>query len=127
MEQEREAFLAAAGELYDEVSAWRRSHPEASFDEMVAQVRPKRRALMGELLSRLALQAGNGAVAEGRRCAQCGEEMRYKGELKRTVLHGEGESALKRAHYYCAHCQSGLFPPRPAVTVGEAQLDAADD
>lgn len=118
MEEERAAFLAAAGELYDEVQTWRRSHPEASFDEIVAQVRPKRRALMGELLSLLALQAGSGTVAAGCRCGQCGEVMRYKGQLKRTAVHGEGESVLKRAHYYCPHCQRGVFPPGRAAKAG---------
>lgn len=120
MEKQREAFLAAAGELYDEVSEWRRGHPEASLDEIVAQVRPKRRGLMGELLTMLALQGGNGAVAEGCQCGQCGEAMRYKGQLQRRAVHGEGDSVLKRAHYYCPRCQSGFFPPRQAVAVGEA-------
>jgi hypothetical protein len=120
MKKEREVFLASAGELYDEVSEWRRQHPEASLDEIVAQVRPKRQRLMGELVGVVALQGGSGAVATGCRCAECGEEMRYKGELQRTMVHGEGASRLKRAHYYCARCQSGFFPPRPAVAVGEA-------
>ncbi len=120
MERQRGDFLAAAGELYDEVSRWRQEHPEASLDEIVAQVRPKRRALMGELLSLLALQAGSGEVAEGCRCEQCGEVMRYKGKLKRMAVHGEGDSRLSRAHYYCARCQSGIFPPGRAVAVGEA-------
>lgn len=120
MEKQREAFLAAAGALYDEVSEWRRSHPEASFDEIVGQVKPKRRALMGELLMMLALQGGDGAVAEGYRCAQCGEVMRHKGQLKRSVVHGEGDSRLTRTHYYCAGCQSGVFPPGRAVEAGEA-------
>ena len=120
MKKEREAFLASAGELYDEVSEWRRQHPKASLDEIVAQVRPKRQGLMGELVGMVALQGGNGVEATGCRCGECGEEMRYKGELKRTVVHGEGVSALQRAHYYCARCQSGFFPPRPATAVGEA-------
>ena len=78
MEKEREGFLAQAGELYDEAQAWRAGHKEASFDEMVAMVRPKRRVLMGELLKMLALQEGNGAVATGQVCVECGEEMRHK-------------------------------------------------
>jgi hypothetical protein len=120
MKQEREAFMAAAGALYDEVSEWRHSHPEASFDDIVAQVRPQRRALMGELLSMLALQGGSGEVAEGCRCAHCGEMMRYKGQLKRLAVHGEGESPLQRAHYYCPHCQRGVFPPGRAIEAGAA-------
>ncbi len=110
MEKERAAFLEAAGEMYDEVRGWREGHPGASLDEIVGQVRPRRRELMGKLVAKLALQGGSGEVAEGMVCAECGERMRYKGKLARTVLHGEGNSKLKRAHYYCAHCESGIFP-----------------
>jgi hypothetical protein len=119
MEKQREGFVAKAGELYDEVSAWRVEHKQASFDEIVAEVRPKRRALMGELLKMLALQAGNGAIAEGKVCEQCGQAMRYKGELKRAVLNGEGDSTIKRAHYYCPGCQSGIFPLDQQLKLGE--------
>lgn len=120
MEKQREAFLAKAGAMYDKAITWREAHQEASFDEIVAKVGPQRRALMGELLKVLALQAGNGAVAEGKACEQCGEAMRYKGELKRAVLNGEGDSVIERAHYYCPRCQSGVFPPGPAAKVGRA-------
>ncbi len=120
MGKQRAEFMEQAGSLYDEVSEWRKAHKGASFDDIVSEVRPKRRALMGELLRQLALQAGKGAVAAGQQCAGCGEEMRYKGELKRTVLHGEGDSVLERAHYYCPGCQSGIFPPGRGAEVGEA-------
>jgi hypothetical protein len=109
MEKERAAFLEAAGEMYDEVRRWREGNPGASLDEIVAQVRPRGRELMGELVAKLALQAGSGEVAEGLVCAECGERMGNKGKGKRTVLHGEGNSRLNRAHYYCARCGSGIF------------------
>lgn len=117
MEKQREGFLEAAGRMYDELRAWRAEHKEASFDELVSAVRPKRRELMGELLEMLALQHGNGGVAEGKVCEECGERMVDKGALERVALHGEGDSVLKRMHYYCPRCRSGFFPPGQAAKV----------
>jgi len=110
MEKQRAAFLEQAGKMYDELREWRAEHKEASFDELVSAVRPKRRELVGELLEMLALQHGNGAVAEGKECEECGERMVDKGELERIALHGEGDSVLKRIHYYCPRCRNGFFP-----------------
>lgn len=117
MEKQRAAFLEQAGKMYDELREWRAEHKEASFDELVSAVRPKRRELVGELLEMLALQHGNGAVAEGKECEECGERMVDKGELERMALHGEGDSVLKRIHYYCPRCRNGFFPPRRTAKV----------
>ena len=111
MDKERERFIRAAGTMYDELMAWRQVHSEASIDEIIQQVRPLRRGLMGEWVAQLALAHGDGAQAVGQACAQCGEAMVHKGQNEREVLHGEGESELKRTYYYCPGCQSGVFPP----------------
>ncbi len=110
-EKERQEFLGAANEMYEELRGWRRKHPEASFDEIAAQVTPRRRALMGKMMSQLALQEGDGEVVEGLACPDCGQPMLYKGKPKRGVAHLEGETELVRAYYYCTHCEDGLFPP----------------
>ena len=110
-EKEKKEFLGRAGEMYEELREWRRGHPEASFDEIAGEVTPRRRALMGQLLGQLALQHGTGEVAEGLKCPECSQEMRYKGKPKRGIAHLEGETELKRAYYYCAQCETGLFPP----------------
>ena len=99
-------------QVWDELYKWREAHPEASFDEIAAQVTPKRRALMGQLLARLACQQGDGEVVEGVKCPKCGEAMTYKGRPSREVEHLEGETELRRAYYHCSGCESGLFPPR---------------
>lgn len=109
--KERAEFLQAATEMYEEVRRWRRKHPEASFDEIAAQVTPRRRGLMGKLLVQLASQHGDGEVVEGLRCPDCGQAMTYKGRPSRDVEHLEGETKLERAYYYCAQCEAGLFPP----------------
>ena len=111
-DKDKERIISAVEQMYDELQAWREGHPEASFDEIAAQVTPRRRALIGELLGVLARQHGNGVVPEGRVCEGCGQAMRYKGEFRREVEHYlEGETELERAYYYCAHCEGGIFPP----------------
>ena len=109
--KEQAEFLQAATEMYEELRCWRRKHPEASFDEIAAQVTPRRRGLMGKLLAQLASQHGDGEEVEGRSCPDCGQAMSYKGKVRRDVEHLEGESKIGRAYYYCAQCEAGLFPP----------------
>jgi len=110
-DKEREEYLTAAAEMYDELRRWREKHPEASIDEIAGQITPGRRELMGQLLKQLARQHGDGEVLEGLACPECGEPMIYKGRPKREVAHLEGETGLERAYYYCAQCENGLFPP----------------
>jgi phage terminase large subunit GpA-like protein len=101
-----------------ELVQWRAAHPEASFDEIAAQITPRRQRLMGAWLEELALQHGNGYAWAGLPCPQCGEALVYKGTPEREVIHSEGEAELARAYYYCPHCKRGFFPPGSAVGVG---------
>lgn len=111
-EKEKEKLQQAMGEMYDQLWQWREAHPEASFDDIVAQVTPQRRAVMSQMLQALACQHGGGQVLEGQVCCGCGGVMEYKGEPKRGVVHYlEGETKLNRAYYYCPACERGLFPP----------------
>ena len=48
-------------------------------------------------------------------CEHCGREMHYKGKKRKEISSWAGEIQLERGYYYCDHCKSGLFPPRPAV------------
>jgi len=104
--------------LHEELREWRAAHPDATLDEIAAQVTPRRRQLMGALLVELAVQEGNGYAIEGLCCEQCGESLVYKGTPEREVLLLEGEAALARAYYHCPHCEAGLFPPLPSAGSG---------
>jgi hypothetical protein len=117
-EGNKEQLLGQFETMYEELYEWREAHAEASFDEIANRVTPLRRVLIGELLEQLARQHGSGQVAEGMKCEVCGEVMAYKGEPKRDVEHLEGESKLKRAYYYCARCEGGIFPPGSATEAG---------
>lgn len=109
--KEKEAFVAGATQMYEELRAWRRAHPQASFDEIAAQVTQRRQVLMGELLTALAIQEGKGELLEERTCPSCGQTLHYKGEKVRGVLHPEGESHLARGYHHCDQCGQGIFPP----------------
>jgi predicted RNA-binding Zn-ribbon protein involved in translation (DUF1610 family) len=113
--QDLEAMFA---QMRAELVAWRAAHPEATFDQIAAQVTPRRQRLMGALLEELALQQGHGYALEGLRCPQCGEALIYKGTPEREVLHSEGETELARAYYYCPHCKRGFFPPGSTAGAG---------
>jgi hypothetical protein len=52
-------------------------------------------------------------------CEGCGQAMRPKGKKGRDVVSRLGELEVKRSHYYCKDCASGLFPPRPATGLGQ--------
>ena len=110
MDREREEYLAAVAEMYDELRRWREKHPGASIDEIAGQITPRRRELMGKLMKQLAQQQGEGEVWEGVPCPAGGGPMSYKGNPKRGIAHLEGETALERAYYYCAQCEDGFFP-----------------
>ncbi len=110
-DKEKAAFLREAEAMFEELRAWRESHPESSFDEIANQVTPQRRKLMGVLLKQLAEQHGDGRYAEAT-CPTCGEKMEGSGEVGREVAHPEGETKLDRAYHHCPDCGSGLFPPR---------------
>lgn len=116
----KEAFLAAAGAMYEEVSAWRAGHKQASFDEIAEQVTPQRQRLMGELLAQLAEQEGKGEYLAERSCPQCGGVLHYKGEKAREVGHAEGIAKLERGYHHCEQCGHGFFPSRPELATGGA-------
>lgn len=125
-EKEQAEFMVAVAEMYAELRQWRAKHPEASFDQIAAQVTARRRALMGQLLDQLARHHGDGEVVEGLSCPECGQAMSYKGRPSRDVLHKEGAAELERAYYYCAQCETGLFPPGRETAIGGTLLDTGD-
>lgn len=125
-DNEKAEFVRAAEGMFEELRAWREAHPTATFDEIAAQVTPKRRALMGELLGQLAQQQGDGRYEEAT-CPSCGEPLEASGRRKRRIVHAEGEVEVERAYHHCPQCGRGLFPPRPAVEPDEAESHAEDD
>jgi hypothetical protein len=124
-EAKRAEFGGAAEGMHRRLRAWRRSHPEATFDEIAEQVRQERQVLMGGLLSELAL--GTDVVTAVPLCPTCGGKVQNKGRKSRQVLHREGEMRLEREYYYCPACKQGFPPSGPKLGIDSSRLEPGDD
>lgn len=65
--------------------------------------------VMGAISQRLAEEEK--APRTSSECPRCGRKMKDKGLKGRTIISETGEVRVERRYYYCAHCQSGIFPP----------------
>ena len=45
-------------------------------------------------------------------CAECQQNMRYKGRKKKWMKTRTGDVQVERPYYYCEQCREGHFPPR---------------
>ena len=107
----RDEFLRRAEALWDEFNDWYQGHPEATFDEMEAELGKQRRAIVGGFVE-LALRQGDlGATPEAPSCERCGQPMVFKGYPEREVHGLEADAEIPRAYYVCPTCGVGLFPP----------------
>ena len=124
-EAQRAEFGEAAKAMHQRLRAWRRSNPDATFDEIAAQVSRERQVLMGDLLEELAAETER--IPLDPKCPTCGGAVQNKGAKKRQVLHREGEMRLERNYYYCPACQQGFFPSGPEFGSESTQLESSDD
>ncbi len=119
----RQAYMAEAAALWDKYNAWYDAHPDATFDEMEAEIGKEGRAYLGQLVA-LTLQRGDlGAKPEAPRCEQCGGEMVFRGYPQKGVQGLKVELRVGRAYYVCPTCEAGLFPPGPEAETPSEQLE----
>ncbi|MEJ2737703.1 MAG: hypothetical protein P8189_29800 [Anaerolineae bacterium] len=115
----RVEFLRRAEELWDEFNGWYQEHPEATFDEMEAELGKRRRGILGDFVE-LGLRQGDlGATAEAPSCKECGQGMVFKGYPKKEIHGLEADAKIPRAYYVCPTCGVGIFPPGPTSTPEE--------
>ena len=115
----RVEFLRRAEELWDEFNGSYQEHPEATFDEMEAELGKRRRGIMGDFVE-LGLRQGDlGATAEAPSCKECGQGMVFKGYPKKEIHGLEADAKIPRAYYVCPTCGVGIFPPGPTSTPEE--------
>jgi hypothetical protein len=105
------AFMKEAKRMYEQMEDWYDAHPQASFGEIEAEARKRRRELMGKALAQLVNGRDAGAQVEMPKCKQCGRDMKFEG-YRDWSIHGlEGDSRLERAYYVCPECEGQtLFP-----------------
>ena len=107
-------FLQAAEAMYEQMEDWYDAHPEASFEEIEAELRRRRRELMGGTLATLIVGRDNGFDVQPPPCPQCGQAMAFEGYHPWTVKGLEGDSRLERAYYICPACgEQGFSPSGP--------------
>ena len=109
--ERRRAMEAVAAEIIAEVSAWAETRPSATWDELEKAVLQARKQFGERLIQTLLQDRAEVRPVPGPQCAQCGQEMRYKGQKRRHVGSSLGETQLERGHYYCSECKTSLFPP----------------
>lgn len=103
-----------AAVIEERLVAWRREHPRATLDEIVAAVDAELGRLRVRYLEDLATAGEAEAAAEGERtCAQCGGRLQQRGRHTRDVLVPKQAQALRleRPYLVCSSCGAGVFPP----------------
>jgi hypothetical protein len=110
-EQLEAELLVEAKAAIEELVGWERQADAPTLTEMEDRVLALRQRLGQGLLEALIedQEARQPAVAPV--CRQCGAGMRYKGQKETHIESRLGGLAVQRGYYYCARCESGLFPP----------------
>ncbi|OQA93991.1 MAG: hypothetical protein BWY25_03035 [Chloroflexi bacterium ADurb.Bin222] len=104
--------------MIEELIAWERQADAPNLTEMEDQVLALRQRLGQRLLEAMIANQEARQPATPPACPTCGAELRYKGQKKTLIESRLGGIAVERGYYYCAHCESGLFPPQRATAGG---------
>lgn len=114
-EQKKAELLAEAEALIDSLLDWDEQTSKPNLRQIEDEVLALRRRFGQRLAKTVIEDQETKQPAESPPCPQCGEKMQYKGQKTANVEGRLGTLALERGYYYCARCQSGLFPPEPAA------------
>jgi hypothetical protein len=115
-EKAKERLLAKAERVIDDLLAWDGATEKPTLADIEDVILRLRKELGAEMAAEvIAMQEGNRPIP-GPACAECGKEMRYKGQKKNSVESRVGNVELKRGYYHCPECGEGSFPPGPATS-----------
>jgi hypothetical protein len=113
---QKEAKLSqAVAEAIQELLDWDEGNPRPNLtqiEEAVLALRERLGQAMAEVV--LAGQEAQQPVAVPT-CLHCGQPLLYKGRKRKAVESRLGGLETERGYYYCARCESGLFPPGRAT------------
>jgi len=111
--QKKAELLAEATALIEELLDWDERTQKPNLTQIEDEVLALRER-MGQRMAEVIME-GQEAVqpAEGPACVRCGKPMQYKGRKEIDTESRLGALEIDRGYYYCARCESGLFPPGP--------------
>jgi hypothetical protein len=121
--EKRAQLLAKAEAAIEVYLEWEETHPAPNLME-IEEIALKVRKEFGQAIAQIALDTQPAQTpVPGPPCAQCGQEMRYKGQKTTQVESRTGPLKVERGYYYCPQCQAGFFPPGSPVAVISAALE----
>ena len=109
--QRKAAFEQAASAMYDRLEAWYDAYPDASFEEIEAEVRQQRRGLMGDMLATLIVGRDSGHRPPRRPVSSAGSRWCLRGlsVLDGQRARGGYRSGAGLLRLRCV-CRADLFP-----------------
>jgi len=108
--EHKEAFLAEAARIYDEMVRWNEENTEGSVEELESFLREKRLALTRHLLrDALELRTQKQSL-DSPTCPSCGLKMTYEETRARSIETLEGGVKIKRPYYSCRACGEWIYP-----------------
>jgi hypothetical protein len=114
-EQLEAELVAEAKALIAELVVWEREAGAPKLSEMEAKALAVRQRFGKRLLQALIEDQEARQPAEPPKCPSCRAEMRYKGQKGTDIETRLGGLKVERGYYYCARCESGLFPPESSA------------
>ena len=110
-EQKKAELLAEAEALIESLLDWDERTSKPNLRQIEDEVLELRRRFGQQLAKTVIEDQEAKQPAEAPPCPHCGAAMRYKGQKDADIESRLGTLAVERGYYYCARCQSGLFPP----------------
>lgn len=94
-----------------EMTAWRKGHPRATFNDIEDELDKRMNRLRAEMAADIAA-ANDVVIEEEPVCPACGQRARLRGKKRRRLrTQGGEEVVLERHHAICPHCGRAFFPP----------------
>jgi len=121
--QKKERLMAEAQSMIEEFLDWE-EHTDKPNLTHIEDVVLRLRERLGQRMAEVAIEDQEASQpVDAPSCPTCGAPMRYKGQKETRVGSRVAELRLDRAHYYCARCQSGLFPPGSPTAADRGALE----
>jgi hypothetical protein len=104
-------MMAQMEEIVDDLLDWHEENEAPTLTQIEDAVMELRKRVSAGMANAVVEDQEAVRPVPGPACAECGEEMHYKGMKEVTVETRTGAVDVLRAYYYCDRCRRGLFPP----------------